>query len=125
MQGFNQETKLTKIVCWANAILIVPPIFSGLYLVLLIAPILVIPALAFYIMMVYGLLGIRKWSRWLILIDALASFSLIFAFGWQYVNVAVSSLAYFAYMLHGQIGGYSDPLEFHWYVLFALSFKVL
>ncbi len=125
MQGFNQETKLTIIVCRANAILIVPLIFSLGYFVLLIAPILIVPALVFYIMMVYGLLAIRKWSRWLILIEALATFSLIFAFRWEYAGLLFALPGYYAYNIHGQIVGYSDPFNIHWIVFFAFSFKVL
>jgi hypothetical protein len=84
---------LTRFVCWANAIIVVPYLVSAvhqLYLTLSDAVfreyqggnlwILDVLYIAFYCLFIYGLVRFLKWSRWLVLIDAILCLLFIFTF---------------------------------------------
>lgn len=135
MQGFNRDTNLTRFVCWANALFIIPYLFSAFNFILKSITDAVfreyqgIPSLffiitytsfiIFYGILFLGLFKIRKWSRWLILIDAIAGFLLTFTFGFVGAYALAAHPGQLVYQYLIKISEYFNLL---WYAFF---FKAL
>jgi len=138
MQGFNKDTELTRYVCRVNALLIIPYLFSALYCIFkgitdavfreyhgitsLFFIITYLSFIAFNVVLFLGLINIRKWSRWFILINAIAGFLLIFTFGIVGAYVLSAHPGQLVYQWLMKVGEYVHSKNLLWYAFF---FKAL
>jgi hypothetical protein len=130
MEGFNKKTRLTKIVCWANALFIIPYLLSAFYFFIktitdtafrdyrgLPSPFFIITYIlfiVFFILLFIGLIRIRKWSSWLILIDSIAGLLLIFTFGIVGAYALGAHPGQFVYLSLMNLGEYVQSKNLLW-----------
>jgi hypothetical protein len=130
MEGFNKDKRFTKVVCWGNALLIIPYLLSAFYFIFktvtdaafreyhaphfLFFIILYASFIIFHTSLFIGLLGIREWSRWLILIDSIAGLLLIFTFGIVGAYALGSHPGQFVYLSIMRLGEYIHSQHLLW-----------
>jgi hypothetical protein len=136
MEGFNKDTRLTKVVTWANAALIIPYLLSAVYSILrsiadagfreyhassssgfIITYVLFI---VFYVILIFGLVKIHKWSKWLIIVDSIAGLLLIFTFGIMGAYVLGAHPGQYVYLSIFRLSEYINSKNLIWFV-FALK----
>jgi hypothetical protein len=122
MEGFNKDTPLTKLVCRANALFTIPYLLSAFCFIFknitdsafreyqgipsLFFIITYVSFIVFYGFLFLCLLRIRKWSRWLILVDSIAGLFLIFTFGFIGAYALGSHPSQFVYLTLIKLGEY-------------------
>lgn len=130
MEGFNKDSRLTKIVCWTNALFIIPYLFSAFYFIFksitdsvfrdyqgisyFIFIVTYILFIVFYSLLFVSLLRILKWSRWLILIDSIAGLLLIFTFGIVGAYALSAHPGQFVYLSLMKLGEYVHSKNLLW-----------
>ncbi len=133
MLSFDPNTRLAKVVCRANALLALPYLASALYLLMrsFIDPpfreyrgrpsLFIFVFIAFYLLLVYGQIRLRPWSRWLILIDALAGYALIYTFGFIGAYALTAHPGQLVYTVLGNIGRTVQSENLLWFAFAGKS----
>jgi hypothetical protein len=140
MQGFSRNNNVTKYVCLVNAFFIIPYLLSAFYFIFkcitdtvfreyhgfpsLFYIIVFALFIIFYLIMFYGLLKTSKWIKWMILIDAIAGFLLVYTFGFVGAYALGVHPGQFVYVYLIEIEKYFNWKHLFWYAfILKVSFN--